>query len=698
MIQELSRAAGLADQDTAEQQLDKLEAVLGKAGDTSAAPLLTDLLGLDGSGRYGAIELAPQAQRTRTLRALIDQIFGLARQQPVLLVLEDAHWIDPTTLELVEQALDRGAAAPVLLLLTSRPENQPALAGHPHITRLTLNRLGRAGVEAIVERLSSGTRLPVAVIDTIIARTDGVPLFVEELTKAVIEAGDARVPASLHDSLMARLDRIPEVKEIAQIAACIGREFDHALLTAVADHSEAALTDGLGKLARAELVFRRGTPPEAHYSFKHALVRDAAYESLLKTRRRALHGRIADALRHRFPQRVSDQPELVARHVTEAGLIEAAIPLWQQAGERAVRASANAEAIAHFRQAIALTEMLPPGEATRLQELGLQTRMIGPLIAANGWTMTGTRAACARAQALARDSDPPDLPFPALYGQWTMHFVSGDIASARPVEERFWRLAQAHDDAGPRVIALRIRGNHLYWMGRTRAAAHEYALTLSLYDNERHAVLTYQYGTNPSIAASSLRSAAQWELGYPDQAAEGANRAIDAALQLAHANTIGYALVWAGQLCFHLLRDCAAVARRAREAAALAEEQGLPTWQAMTEIGFGWSEAVSLRRPEGLAMVRRGIAALEAQGTLFYHTFNLLRLAEAQLALGWPDDALATLNDALAVGERQEEVWLESELRRQRGLVRLDRGGDAAAAEADLHQALKLARERETRS
>ncbi len=525
-----------------------------------------------------------------------------------------------------------------------------------------------------------------------------MPLFVEELTKAVLEAGDASVPASLHDSLMARLDRIPEVKEIAQIAAVIGRAFDHELLAAVAEHPEAALTDSLGKLATAELVFRRGTPPEAHYTFKHALVRDAAYQSLLKTRRRELHGRIAEALRHRFPQRVSDQPELVARHLTEAERTEDVIPLWQQAGERSARASANVEAIAHFRQAIALTETLPPSEATRLQELDLQTGIMGPLIAAKGYTVSDTRAACARAQELAQDSDPPDLLFPALYGQWAMLFVSGKAAGARPVGERIWRLAQAHDDAGPRVIALRIRANHSYWIGRTRTAAHEYALTLSLYDNERHAVLTYQTGTNPSIAALSLRSAAQWELGYPDQAAEGANRAIDAALQLGHTNTTGYALTWAGQLCSHLLRDRAAVTRRAREAVALAEEQGMPTWRAMAEMGVGWSEAVSLKRPEGLATVRQGLAAIEAQGTFFFHTFHLRRLAEAQLALGSPDDALSTLNDALAVGERCEEVWLEPELRRQRGLIRLDLGNDVVAAEADLHQALTLARERETRS
>ena len=284
-------------------------------------------------------------QRARTLHALAEQLLGLAARQPVLVVLEDAHWIDPTTLELIEQCLDRIANARVLILITSRPDQQPALAAHPHVTRLTLNRLGRAGVESIVARLG-GDHLPSETINGIIARTDGVPLFVEELTKAVLETGEASIPASLHDSLMARLDRIPDVKALAQIAACIGRDFDFSLLAAVADRREPELVSALNKLAAAELIFRRGIPPAATYSFKHALVQDAAYQSLLRSKRQQLHGRIAKVLEQRFPDTVAAEPELLAHHYTAAGLTAQAIAHWRKAGARAIERSANAEASA----------------------------------------------------------------------------------------------------------------------------------------------------------------------------------------------------------------------------------------------------------------------------------------------------------------------------------------------------------------
>ena len=316
-------------------RLDKLEALLepGRRA-RRGAPDCRRCSVWTATARYGKLDLDPQVQRARTLEALVEQLLGLAAGGPVLMILEDAHWIDPTTLELIEQCLDRIAAAPVLILLTSRPDNQPSLAAHPHVTRLTLNRLGRAGVEAIVARLG-GDQLPTATIAAIIARTDGVPLFVEELTKAVLETGETSIPASLHDSLMARLDRIPEVKEIAQTAACIGREFDYALLAAVADRPEPGLHAALDRLTAAELIFRRGSPPEASYTFKHALVQDAAYQSLLKSKRQQLHARIAQVLEERLPDAGEAEPEVLAQHLTDAGLTERAIPYWRRAGELA---------------------------------------------------------------------------------------------------------------------------------------------------------------------------------------------------------------------------------------------------------------------------------------------------------------------------------------------------------------------------
>ena len=302
------------------------------------------------------------------LDILVSQMLGVAARQPLLIVLEDAHWIDPTTLELVQQCLDRIATARVLILLTSRPDRQPALAAHPHVTRLSLNRLERAGVEAIVTALG-GERLPLETVGAIIARTDGVPLFVEELTKAVLETGETSIPASLHDSLMARLDRIPEVKEVAQIAACIGREFDYQLLEAIAARPGAELASALDKLAAAELVFRRGTPPAATYNFKHALVRDTAYTSLVRRNRRELHGRIADAL-----QRDLQAPaEIVATHLEGAGRFAAAVRRWMEAAAASVARSANL-AIRSCDRALALLQEMQ--EISAAVSLELEIRVL----------------------------------------------------------------------------------------------------------------------------------------------------------------------------------------------------------------------------------------------------------------------------------------------------------------------------------
>ena len=325
VIQQLGFAADLKPTDAETAKLDKLEVLLGQGVEdvSEAVPLIAALLGIDADARYPAQNLTPHQQRARTLAVLVEQLLGLARRRPVLMVVEDAHWIDPTTLELLGQALDQIAGARVLMLLTSRPDNQPSLGGHPHVTRLTLNRLGRSPTEAIVARLTGGTSLPPEVLEEIAARTDGVPLFVEELTKAVLEAGTAgpgaAVPVSLHASLMARLDRVPDVKEVAQVAACIGREFAYPLLAKVSPLPEPELRGALDRLAAAELVFRRGMPPEASYTFKHALVRDAAHESLLKTHRQELHARIVRALEECFPETADTEPELLAQHCVEAG-------------------------------------------------------------------------------------------------------------------------------------------------------------------------------------------------------------------------------------------------------------------------------------------------------------------------------------------------------------------------------------------
>ena len=378
VIQQLTLAAGIAGNDANEAKLDKVEALLKQGRDdvSDAAPLIAELLSIDGQTRYGRRDLTPQALRIRTLRALTDQLLCLAAMRPVLLVLEDAHWIDPTTHELIEQFLDHVDQAQVLILLTSRPDNQPDLAAHPRVTRLALNRLSRARVEEIVSRLRGNRELPVEVIDAIILRTDGVPLFIEELTKAILETGETTIPASLHDTLMARLDRIPEVKEVAQMAACIGREFDFALLAAVADKPRQELVSSLERLAAAGLVYRRGVPPEAHYTFNHALVRDAAYESLLRRTRQHYHHQVAQTLKECFPEQAETEPEVLAFHYTGAERTGEAIDYWLLAGKRAIEQSANAEAIAHLSKGLELLQELPDGANRARQELSLRIDLV----------------------------------------------------------------------------------------------------------------------------------------------------------------------------------------------------------------------------------------------------------------------------------------------------------------------------------
>ena len=401
-IAQLERAAGFKADDTSEQRLDKLEALLamGAPQVQAVAPLFAALLSIPFGERYPPLALSPTQQRRRTLAALLDQFEGLARQQPILLLFEDAHWADATSLELLDLTVERVRQLPVLALFTFRPEFEPPWVGLPNVGTLTLGRLDRNDVESMVARVTGGRVLPAEVMKQIVAKTDGNPLFVEELTKAVLEAGilveDAdgyrldgplpplAIPATLQDSLMARLDRLAPVKEIAQIGAAIGREFSYSLLRAVVGRDETALKHALAQLEQAELVFRRGEPPEAVYSFKHALVRDAAYESLLKSRRQQLHGQIARALEERFADIVASQPEIVAHHFTEAGLIEKAIGYWLQAGKNAALRSANLEAIAHLQRGIEVTGQLPGGESRDKFELDFQL-VLGPcLIATQG--------------------------------------------------------------------------------------------------------------------------------------------------------------------------------------------------------------------------------------------------------------------------------------------------------------------------
>jgi predicted ATPase len=379
MIAQLERAAGLERDEPPAARLEKLEALLARGTDRldRAVPLIAALLGLPTDDRHPALDLTPQRQKQLTLQALVEQLDGLAAAQPVLMTYEDVHWIDPTTQELLGLAVERIQRLPVLALITFRPEFTPPWSGQPHVSALALTRLGRREGAALVEQVAQDKALPDEVATQIVAKTDGVPLFVEELTKTVLESGllkDAgdhyelagplpplALPSTLNDSLLARLDRLAPVKEIAQIGAALGREFSHGLLAAVADRPETELQPALDQLVAAELVYRRGTSPEVTYSFKHALVQDAAYGTLLKSRRQQLHARIGRVLEEQFPESADTQPELLAHHCTEAGQIERAVDYWHQAGRQAIARSAMAEAVAQLSKGLQLLRGMSEG-------------------------------------------------------------------------------------------------------------------------------------------------------------------------------------------------------------------------------------------------------------------------------------------------------------------------------------------------
>ena len=420
IIGQMERAAGLAHDDTAQAKLDKLDAVLAQTSTSSQdAALFAEMLSLPNDGRYPALDLAPQQRRQKTLEALTSQLAELARQQPVLMIFEDAHWTDPTSLEAFGRTVDRIKALPVLLIVTFRPEFNAPWAGRSHVTSLALNRLGEREAAAIIAHLVGNKELPADVMAEIVERTDGIPLFVEEMTKAVLEAeseGEARrtagavpspalaVPASLHASLMARLDRLGPAKEVAQIGAAIGREFSHALLAAVMRKPEAELGSALDRLIQAGLLFRQGVPPHATYLFKHALVQDAAYGTLLREPRRALHARIAETLESQFAEIAERQPELLARHCTEAGLIEKAAGLWGKAGQRSLERSALAEAVEQLTRALDQIATLPATPALRREQIKLQVALITPLLHVKGLCCAGNQGGCGAGPSADRTS------------------------------------------------------------------------------------------------------------------------------------------------------------------------------------------------------------------------------------------------------------------------------------------------------
>ena len=509
IISQMERAAGFVHDDTAHVKLDKLDALLSK----SFAPpqdrfLFAELLSLPTDERYPKLDLTPQQRRQRTFEALTTQIASLAEQRPVLMIFEDVHWIDPTSLEALGRGIDRVKSMGVLLIITHRPEFEPPWLGRPYVTSANLNRLGESEIGAMIDRVAGNHALPDSIRQDIIERTDGIPLFVEEMTRAVLEAedkGEARkataaipsstlaVPASLHASLMARLDRLGPAKEVAQIGAVIGREFSHGLLAAVARKPEAKLQQSLDRLISTGLLFAQGIAPQATYLFKHALIQDAAYGTLLRDAKRKLHARIAETLETEFAEIAESNPEVLAHHCAEAGLIERGADLWEKAGQRSLSRSALVEAINQLSRAAELIGRLPSNAALRRKSINYQVALITPLIHVKGHAAAETKAAVERARFLIEQSELLGEPledflilFVVLWGSWVNKYVAFDGKANRELAAQFLALAQKQKSDAPRMIGHRLMGTSALQTGEIAQARTHYDLALKLYDPFKH--------------------------------------------------------------------------------------------------------------------------------------------------------------------------------------------------------------------
>ena len=658
IIGQMERAAALSRNDSLQAKLDKLDAMLAQSS-TSAqdAALLAEMLSLPNDGRYPALELTPQRRRQRTLEALVSQIVALSRQNPVLMIFEDAHWIDPTSLELIGRIVERIPTLRVLVIVTFRPEFGPPWIGRSYVTSLTINRLAGRDVGAMIDGVIGNKLLPANIRQDIIERTDGIPLFVEEMTKAVLEAesdDEARrtavaipspalaVPVSLHALLMARLDRLGgPAKEVAQIGAAIGREQPHALLALVTRKPDAELEAALNRLVAAGLLFRQGLPPHATYLFKHALVRDVAYGSLLRDQRQRLHGRIAEVLVEHFTTTVEVEPEVLGLHYREAGMVDAASTYFERAGDRAAARSAYIEAAAHFRAAIEEADRLPQKDERARRALTLLLKL-GPAIALTiGEWKPEFEAVYRRARDLGLEVDDGPKLFRATWGLW---FCASrmDNKQSRMWTKELTSLAQRLGDESLLLEAQHCRWGDEYYAGNVPQLLETTEEGIRRYDPKRHAQLADAFaGHDPGVCALSVRAIGLSLRGLPDQARRAVERALLLAESLSHQPSIAFAHAVAGRT-FMVIRDRHGGERTSARAVAIAEKFDLP-YRWYGRYLMGWAKAQGLTLSEGLALMEEAFPPIVNEQM---YKFLGAPLAEARFDAGRVKDALALIDRA----------------------------------------------------
>jgi class 3 adenylate cyclase/predicted ATPase len=718
VIVHLERVLRLHNEDGADAKLAKMEeALLGFSLPLNEViPLFASLLSLPlADDRYRPLTVTPQQQKLQTLDAIVAWLLEEAERQPVLQVWEDLHWADPSTLELLALQIEQSPTAPILNVLTCRPEFQPAWPQRSHVTPLTLNRLERPEVEVLIALQTGGDALPREVVEHIVGKTDGVPLYVEELTKVILEASFLRkrngtyeladqlseisIPATLQDSLMARLDRLPNIRKVAQFGAVLGREFDYEMLQSIASINDTELQEGLARLVDAELLYQRGRPPHAKYIFKHALVRDAAYASLLKAKRRQLHLRSAEVIERLYPGTAMKSPEIVAYHLSKAGKREAAIKYWLKAGEHAIARSSNAEAIAHLGEGLELISTIAETTERMETELALQSKLAVPLMFVKGWSAPDVGRAYERARHLCDHLGRTGELFPILRGYWNYQLTRGEHEHALRLAEELVSLADPESDALWRALSHRALGTSLFFVGRSKEAGDNLQIGIALDDalseHERRAGIAL-HGDSAGVVCRMYAAWNLWLSGFPDRAIKIADEGITLSQDLSFTHSIGWAL------CFKAIvhinrRDFVASLSVSEAAIEYATEHNLAAWVAIGKMCRGRALTGLGEYAEGLGLLGTGLAKWHETGARLGDTHWFGFLAAGSIDSQSFDEARAALDNAEAVQVSTGENVYLAELDRLKGVLLIE-SGNTVDAEVQFQRAIDRAREQQARS
>ena len=693
----------------AAQRLAELETSLAqvKIDPAENAPLLAPLLDIP-LPMDRVPSLAPEELRRRQLAALTNWVIAGAKVQPVVLAFEDLHWADPTTLDVMRGIAERGALAPLLIVATTRPEFRPPWGMRSHHGTISLAPLDRGQVQEMVAELSARHALPREVVEDVAARTGGVPLFVEEVTRLLLERGEhgggiQAIPATLQQSLMARLDRLGPAREVAQVGSVIGRGFSYGLLRDVAGMEDAPLQAALERLAEADIVLVQGLPPDSDYRFKHALIQDAACENLLKSRRHVLHRRVAEILRDRFAAMAAAEPEVLAHHFTQAGLTDAAIEWWGKAGDQALRRSAFQEAIAHLGKAIEMADK--PGEgaprATAVlssQRLKLQTSYGQAMIHARGYSAPETTAAFARARELTAGIEDAAERFSIYYGLWVGNFVRGELAPMRDIAEIIKREVEARPGSPEAGVAARVNGATDWFAGDFADARVSLKRALAIFDPERDSELAFRFAQDLGVSITAYLALVLWPLGEVDRAREVAEEMVARATKIGHVGTAIY-----GHFHFAIFemmrRNPAGAAPHIEALIDLARTHEMPTWTAYGGFLRPWSRRHLDGPDAGLSEMRAGIAACREQGMGNFIPLIATALAEAEVEASEIEAALATIDRVIADSERTGQRWFDAESHRIRGEILLKRDpANTAPAEEAFLTAIAIAQQQKARS